>query len=278
MILINGIETDHLSSNDRGLQYGDGLFETIEVSAGHPVFLKQHLQRLVSGCLALNIPEPDISTLKEEIYRVCNAAKQAVLKILITRGIGGRGYSLPLTVSPTRVVSLYPFPEYPPVYAEDGINAIFCRTRLGLNPQMAGMKHLNRLEQVMARAEWNQSSIQEGVMLDLNGHVIEGTMTNLFYVKAGVLYTASLETAGVAGIIRGIIMQIAKDKEISLIEHSYGKADLLNADEAFVCNSIIGLWPIKQLDTVIFNIGKMTRELQTALAHHKESELKCAAK
>jgi 4-amino-4-deoxychorismate lyase len=276
MILINGIETNHLPINDRGLQYGDGLFESIEVSEGQPVFLEQHLQRLTAGCSTLMIPIPDLPMLRDEIYRVCHGSQQAVIKVIITRGIGGRGYRPPDNATPTRIVSLHPFPEYPAAYAETGINTRFCSTRLGLNPALAGIKHLNRLEQVMARAEWDLPGIQEGLMLNLNDHVIEGTMTNLFYVKAGILYTSSLETAGVAGIIRSIVMQIAKNKKISLIEHSYGKADLLSADEAFVCNSIIGLWPIKQLDTVNFNIGKMTRELQTVLAHYKESELKCA--
>ncbi|CAG7857314.1 partial 4-amino-4-deoxychorismate lyase, partial [biofilm metagenome] len=178
MILINGIEADHLPINDRGLHYGDGLFETIEVSEGHPVFLEQHLQRLTAGCSTLMIPIPDLPTLRDEVYRVCHGFQQAVLKVIITRGSGGRGYRPPDNAAPTRIVSLHSFPDYPINFAEDGINARFCSTRLGLNPALAGIKHLNRLEQVMARAEWNLPGIQEGLMLDLNDHVIEGTMTN----------------------------------------------------------------------------------------------------
>lgn len=275
MILVNGVESEHISLNDRGLQYGDGLFETIEVDAGHPIFIKQHLQRLYAGCIRLNIPAPDLITLTNEVCRVCNTAQQAVLKITITRGQGGRGYRQPETVTPTRIVALYPFPEYPTTYAKEGITARFCSTQLGLNPVLAGLKHLNRLEQIMARAEWNEPSIQEGIMLDLNGHVIEGVMTNLFYIKAGKLYTAALHLSGVAGVIRAIVMQLAADNNITLVEHEFGKKELLAADEAFVCNSIIGIWPIKQLAPVNFAIGAITKQLQHWLAQQREEDKKC---
>lgn len=277
MILINGEKSDHISINDRGLHYGDGLFETIEVNCGNPVFLGRHLQRLSKGCLSLSIPAPDLPALTDEVHRVCQESQRAVLKIIITRGIGGRGYRPPDTISPTRIVRLYPFPEYPSHYVDHGVNVRFCNTRLGLNRALAGIKHLNRLEQVLARAEWDHDGIQEGIMLDLNGHVIEGTMTNLFYIKNDVLYTSSLQFSGVAGIIRDIVMQLATNRQIPLTEHFYGKPELLNADEAFVCNSIIGIWPIKQIEGNHFAVGQRTKELQVALAQFKAGELKCAA-
>ncbi len=277
MILVNGAETDHIPYNDRGLQYGDGLFETIEVNAGHPVFLKQHLSRLQAGCLKLKLPTPEAKTLTDEIFRACKGSKQAVLKIIITRGIGGRGYRQPEAVSPTRIISLHPFPEYPAAYGEQGITARFCDTRLGLNPALAGIKHLNRLEQVMARAEWDDPGIQEGVMIDLNDCVIEGTMTNLFYVKDDILYTAALEFTGIAGIMRGLIVQLAAENRVSLIEKHYYKKDLLSADEAFFCNCLIGIWPIKQLGDVSFTIGDMTRQIQAWTLQYKGKEQRCAA-
>ncbi|MBM4206894.1 MAG: aminodeoxychorismate lyase [Gammaproteobacteria bacterium] len=271
MTLINGIETDHLPINDRGLQYGDGLFETIEISDGRPVFLDRHLQRLVKGCIALAIPTPDSAILIEEIQRVCRESPQAVLKIIITRGNGGRGYRLPQAVNPTRIISLHPFPEYPADYAEHGINARFCETRLGLNPALAGLKHLNRLEQVLARSEWNNDSCQEGIMQDANGYVIEGTMTNLFYLKNDHLYTSSLQLCGIAGIIRDIVMHLATSRQMPLIEHDYDKAELLSADSVFVCNSVIGIWPIKQLEGVQFAVSQTIKELQRALTDFKTS-------
>jgi 4-amino-4-deoxychorismate lyase len=273
MILINGVENDHITVNDRGFQYGDGLFETIEVVDGQPVFLEQHLLRLSKGCSKLNIPKPDIKQLTDEIYSVCKDSKKAVLKLIITRGGGGRGYRQPESIHPTRVISLHPFPDHPPTYAKHGINVRFCNTRLGLNPALAGIKHLNRLEQIMARAEWDDPAIQEGIMLDINNHVIEGTMSNIFYVKSNIIYTASLELAGVTGVMCGVIKGLIAEHNLTLIEHDYGKEDLLVADEVFVCNSIIGIWPVKQIGDVSFAVGNMTKQLQAWLTQFKKQGL-----
>ena len=270
MILVNGVETDRISANDRGFQYGDGLFETIEIQNGVPVFLEQHLKRLNADCIRLNIPVPNTNLLNEEIYRVCRSAKRAVIKIIVTRGVGGRGYRIPDSVTPTRVISLHPYPDYPDTHAKTGINARFCATRLGLNPLLAGIKHLNRLENVMARSEWNDLSIQEGIMLDINNHVIEGTMSNLFYVKDKTTYTASLQFSGVAGVLRGIIKQLLVEHNYAIVECSFDKDSLLAADEVFVCNSIIGIWPLKQIEKVSFAVGSLTRQLQDWLSQLKE--------
>jgi 4-amino-4-deoxychorismate lyase len=273
MILLNGEESDHITINDRGFQYGDGLFETIAVIKGRPIFFEQHLQRLTAGCSKLNIPKPDLNLLADEVYFVCNHAKQAVLKIIITRGAGGRGYRQPDVVEPTRVISLYPFPDYPAAYAELGIKLRFCDTRLGLNPALAGIKHLNRLEQIMARTEWDDPGIQEGIMLDINNHVIEGTMTNLFYAKGNEIFTASLNAAGVAGVTRAIIKNLIAEHDLSLIEHEFDREALLSADEIFVCNSIIGIWPVKQIGNLQFAVGNLTKQIQAWLTYRQEKAL-----
>lgn len=270
MILVNGEEIGHIACTDRGFQYGDGIFETIEVQNSRPVFLMEHLQRLETGCSTLRIPIPNIQLLTDEINFVCKRANRAVLKIIITRGSGGRGYRPPDALHPTRVLSLHPYPEYPSTYISQGINARFCDTRLGLNPTLAGLKHLNRLEQIMARAEWDDPDIQEGIMLDINNHVIEGTMTNLFYVKSHVVYTAVLDLSGVAGILRGLIKNLIKEHGLTLTEHDYFKEALLNADEIFVCNSIIGIWPVKNLDNICLPVGNITHLLQGWLFALKE--------
>jgi 4-amino-4-deoxychorismate lyase len=262
MILVNGIPQPHIEISDRGLQYGDGLFETLTVNNGKPVFLTQHLNRLINGCQRLLIPEPDADLLQAEIQQLCQNTKKAVLKIIITRGSGGRGYRQPDAIHSTRVLSLHPFLDYPDSYQQHGITARFCTTRLGLNPTLAGMKHLNRLEQVLARAEWHDDSVQEGIMLDINDKVIEGTMSNLFYSKNNQLYTADLTQSGVAGIIRSIIIY-----HESVIEHQFTQDELLDADELFVCNSVIGLWGIKQLAHRSFVVGSKTKHLQNWLAH-----------
>lgn len=273
MILINGESSDYIAVTDRGFQYGDGLFESIEVINGRPIFLQQHLCRLNTGCLKLKIPAPDAKQLIEEINFVCKNAKLAVLKIIITRGSGGRGYRQPDSLQPTRVISLHPFPEYPPTNAKQGIITRFCDVRLGLSPELAGIKHINRLEQVMARSEWDDPSIQEGIMLDINNHVIEGTMTNLFYIKDNVISTSPLKLSGVAGVMREILKKLITEKCLTLMECDYDKEKLLAADEAFVCNSIIGIWPIRQIEHMIFTAGSITTLLQAELEQYKKKEL-----
>jgi 4-amino-4-deoxychorismate lyase len=264
MILINGESKEHIEISDRGFQYGDGLFETIEIRDGVAVFLEQHLERLSLGCRRLCIPFPGADLLSLEADRLCRlwTSNLAVLKIIVTRGSGGRGYRQPDVIQPTRVLSLHPYPDYPVTYQDQGVVACFCTTRLGLNPALAGIKHLNRLEQIMARSEWNDPAIQEGLMLDANDHVIEGTMTNLFYIKNNNLYTAALAQSGVAGIMRRIIMTVSSDHGLSVIEHEFSKDELLSADELFVCNSIIGIWPIRQIGTSHFPVGPLTQSIQ----------------
>ncbi|NOT12134.1 MAG: aminodeoxychorismate lyase [Methylococcaceae bacterium] len=262
MILLNGEYKDHIEISDRGLQYGDGLFETIAVLEGQAIFWDQHWQRLHSGCVRLGIPVPDAELVKREAKRLCQDAQSAVLKIIVTRGSGGRGYRQPESIVPSRVLSLHPFPEYPHHYKELGIAARFCETRLGLNPSLAGMKHLNRLEQVLARAEWTDASIQEGIMLDINDHVIEGTMTNLFYIKNDTLNTSSIIHAGIAGIMRGIILSLWTGEGLPAVERTIAREELLSAEEVFVCNSIIGVWPVKRIEDSYFSVGPMTRQIQ----------------
>ncbi|PKM13157.1 MAG: aminodeoxychorismate lyase [Gammaproteobacteria bacterium HGW-Gammaproteobacteria-3] len=273
MVLVNGEPRQFVSIFDRGFQYGDGLFETIEISGGHPVYLDRHLKRLKLGCERLKIPCPDRHLLVHEAQSLAENQAQAVLKVIITRGLGGRGYRQPDVLQPTRVISLHPFPEYPEVFKRQGIRARFCSTRLGLNPALAGIKHLNRLEQVLARAEWSEAAIQEGLMLDSNDHVIEGTMTNLFYIADGQLHTAPLTQTGVAGIMREIIIELAKLNRLEVAVHFFKTPDLLAAEEIFVCNSIIGLWPVTELETRIFVKGTVTRRIMSWLACYKQQWL-----
>jgi 4-amino-4-deoxychorismate lyase len=273
MILVNGECREHIEISDRGFQYGDGLFETIAVTNGQPVFLNRHLDRLEAGCRRLYIPFPGTELLTFEAKKLCQYSGKAVLKLILTRGSGGRGYRQPDVIQTTRVLSIHPFPDYPDVYKAQGIAARFCDTRLGLNPGLAGIKHLNRLEQILARAEWTDPDIQEGIMLDMNEHVIEGTMTNLFYVKNETLYTSSLALAGVAGIIRGFIMAMSSDHDLSAVEHTFTKDELLSADEVFVCNSIVTIWPIVQIASTYFPVGERTRQLQNWLTQFQNEAI-----
>jgi len=262
MYLLNGESRHSIDISDRGLQYGDGLFETLEVLNGKPLFWQQHLARLQKGCKKLLITCPDTRLLHQEAQQVIKQTQQGVLKIIITRGSGGRGYRLPATSQPTRLLSLHPKADFPESYYQQGINMRFCRHRLGLNPDLAGIKHLNRLEQVMARSEWQDADIQEGLMSDTRGFVIEGTMSNIFFVKQKKIYTPALNLSGVAGIVRGLVFDIAWNLGIEIIETQATVKDIIQADELFISNSVIGIWPVARLEKYSFQAGPLTKQIQ----------------
>lgn len=264
-VLINGAPAATLSVHDRGLLYGDGLFETLAVSGGRPLHWPRHLARLQRGCARLGIPAPDSTRLWEEALRVAGGAMRAVVKILVTRGQGARGYR-PVSGPATRIVSLHPAPEYPAAHGSAGVAVRWCSTRLGLNPALAGLKHLNRLEQVMARAEWDDPDIAEGLMLDTEGHVIEGTMTNLFAVLGATLVTPDLSSCGVCGITRERILEHARELGIPTRVGVLTPAELAEASEVFLCNSLIGLWPVRSLAGRTLPGGGFAPRLATALA------------
>lgn len=273
MVLINGESRHSVDISDRGFQYGDGLFETIAVANGKPLFLQQHLNRLLTGCERLFIPPPDQTLLIAESRQLAATADNAVLKLIITRGSGGRGYRQPAFISPTRVLSLHPFPEYPASYQADGVRVRFCRQRLAINPMLAGIKHMNRLEQVLARAEWDGDAIQEGLMCDYEGYVIEGTMSNLFVVKNGMLLTPNLARCGVKGILREIVLDYAAANNIGVSEkQQLDQKSVLEADEMFITNSVIGIWPVRQLNEQCFKVGRITRRMQQWYAEARKEE------
>lgn len=272
MFLLNGEHRQVVDVTDRGFQYGDGLFETMAVAGGKPLFLARHIERLARGCSRLAIPMPDRETLVLEARQLASSADAAVLKLIVTRGSGGRGYRQPEAIQPTRLFSLHPFPSYPPQFQTDGIAARFCRQRLAINPALAGIKHLNRLEQVLARAEW-QEEVQEGLMLDYQGHVVEGTMSNLFFCKDGVLFSPPLGQCGIAGIVREIVIEFAVRLGIEYQEKPIFESGLLEADEIFVTNSVIGIWPVRRLEQQCFKVGRITRRMQQGYAEARKEEM-----
>ena len=270
MFLINGENRTELTVSDRGFQYGDGLFETIEVFKGQLLFVEQHYQRLALGCKKLLLPVPDKSLLLYEAHKISREVERGVIKIIITRGSGGRGYRQPDCLQPTRIVSLHPFPDYPAAFQQEGVNTRFCQHRLGHNPALAGIKHLNRLEQILARAEWTNPAIQEGLLFDLEDNLIEGTMSNLFFVQHKTLYTPLLTHAGIAGIMRDFVLHTAQKKGIKTVQGKFTQEQILTADEIFLTNSIIGIWPVKQLEQTSFAVGILTQTMQHALTELKK--------
>ena len=258
---VDGAPATQLSVQDRGLAYGDGLFETIAVRAAQPVLSERHLARLAEGCARLAIPL-DLALLTAELRAFCGQLNEGVAKLILSRGDGLRGYGPPPAPQPRRILLGSPPPSYPAAYAEQGVRLFPCTTRLGEQPLLAGLKHLNRLEQVLARAEWQDAEHAEGLMRDSSGRVIEGVYSNLFLVKDGVLITADLSRCGVAGVMRAELLEQARALGVECQVRDIDYAELLDADEVLLCNSVYGVWPVRALGLHDWPVGSLTRKLQ----------------
>ena len=261
-IMINGIVTADVNVMDRGFQYGDGLFETMKVVNRKIPLWQKHWQRLTKGCDILSIPLPEKSALEKDIEKIINDASKAVLKLMVTRGIGGRGYAVTEKLEPEVILIRTDYPGYPDSHWQDGIRTRMCETRLSQQPALAGIKHMNRLEQVLARNEWHDDNISEGIMLDSHDNVVEGTMSNLFLVKDGTTYTPKLNLCGVAGVMRETVLTILDEEAIPYEITHVSQAMLTSADEVFLTNSIIGLWPVKKIDDTVYSIGNISKIIQ----------------
>ncbi|HEY3859556.1 MAG TPA: aminodeoxychorismate lyase [Gammaproteobacteria bacterium] len=256
---LNGQPVEALPVTDRGLHYGDGLFETLAVQGGKIPRLLLHLDRLCNGCARLGFPKPDAVALQRELQQAADGQDRAALKLMLTRGSGGRGYRPPEQPVVSRLLLRYPWPDYPAEWSGQGIELRICRTRLARNPELAGLKHLNRLEQVLARSEWSEGA-QEGLMLDTEGWVIEGTMCNVFGSPAeGKLVTPDLSQAGVAGVTRHHILGRARGQGLEVEVRPLSLDELLGCQELFVCNSIAGVWPVKRIESQDYSVGPLTR-------------------
>ena len=210
--------------------------------------------------MAINCPTQ--SLLLDEVKLVVGGHPSVAAKIVITRGSGPRGYAAPTAQAPLRVVSASPYQPQP---AQQGIHARICQLRLSHQPALAGAKHLNRLENVLARAEWREPEIREGLLLDCDENAIGGTMSNLFIAKNGVFYTPDLSRCGVAGVTRARVISIAHRFGVACHQVHLPLQRVLEADELFFVNSLIGVWPVVKLDGHAWPIGKLSERLRAAL-------------
>jgi 4-amino-4-deoxychorismate lyase len=265
--LVNGVRSDGIPVDDRGLHYGDGLFETIAIENGEALCLARHMRRLQSGCKRLGISFPLLQQLVSEVGALAAGQPRAVCKVIVTRGGGRRGYRpVSLNQDPDtsqRMVLLYPGGNAP-----DGepVNIRVCETRLGRNSAIAGLKHLNRLEQVLACSEWDDPDIAEGLMMDGEGMVIEATMSNVFGVRGGALLTPDLTHCGVAGIVRDQVLELAQaltGRAAALGEYTLD--ELLDWDEIFVCNTTREVAPVKRVGEREYAPGPVTEAVRMAV-------------
>lgn len=267
--LINGVRTDNIGIGDRALHYGDGLFETFAINKGKPQLWQAHIERLLRGCAVLGLPQPDVEQLFSEATQLCQHSEQAVLKLILSRGPGGRGYRAPSHPQPCRILLRYPWPELPDW--QHGVTLRLCQTPLSCHPQLSGIKHLNRLEQILARNEWQEEGIYEGLMCDPQGHVIEGTMSNLFAIHNGKLITPALSACGLPGTMRQLIITLAREAGLACEERSLQAADLAQMDELFICNSILAVMPVSRLGETCYPIEQGLQWRHRVIRHLEKS-------
>ena len=253
------------AADDRGLAYGDGLFETLRVAAGRAVLADAHWARLADGCRRLGIPAQ--AFWREALTDFLQGRGDGVVRIQVTRGSGGRGYLPPPDCQPLTVMSWHAAPVWPASHACDGVSAGSGELRLACQPALAGLKHLNRLEQVLLRQELaRQPDCAELVVSDSEGRLVEGVFSNLFLVRDGALRTPALTRCGVAGVLRGALLAACAAQGLAATEADLTQDDLANADEAFFCNSVYGIWPLRQWHERSWRPGPITRQCQAMIA------------
>lgn len=263
--LINGSKDGNLSPLDRGFAYGDGIFRTIAMRDSQPLHWDAHYAKLVQDCNVLGIVCPNASVLLGDIERLFKDRGQAVAKIIITRGEGARGYSMPSLAQPNRIVVKTEYPAFPKTNFDNGVRLYQCKTRLGHQPQLAGIKHLNRLENVLARAEWSDNGFADGLLLDMYDNAIECTMSNLFARYGDILSTPDLGRCGVAGVTRQRVMDLAPSMGLKVDIAHIPVNTLFQADEIIITNSLFGAWQVIELGQKKWQTQPLGSELRKKL-------------
>lgn len=262
-VLVNGLPNAGIAFDDRGLLYGDGLFETCLAVNGAVALWPRHMQRLAEGCGRLHLGMVNPAVLVAEVAQLAAGHARAVVRITITRGAGPRGYGPQGADQPTRIISAFPAPAVASGWSHAAMRLRWCTTRLAIQPALAGIKHLNRLEQVLARAEWQGADTDEGLLRSMDGSVVCATAANLFIVSDGRIITPPLGDNGVAGVMRGQLMDMAPvEQQVLNVD------DVMQADELFLTNAVRGIMPVGQLDGRRWTLGTMTHALM----------MRCAAK
>ena len=255
------------------MSYGDGVFTTLLIQGGAPLFLRRHLDRLVRDATLIKLPTPDIAQIEKEIRSALVKGQDGILKLLMTRGQGGRGYLPPSHPVPTRIMYLFP-PKRDGASQHPGLVATYSKTVLGFSPSLAGIKHLNRLEQVLARSELEGLSVDEGLMRDSEDFVVEGTMSNLFGVQGGRVLTPLLDRCGVRGVMRDLVIDALRSEFGMIVQEVRLKpSDLAQCDEVFLTNGVMGIQPVVKLDQRNYPEGALTRSLRDWLKDEQHREV-----
>lgn len=249
---------DAVLAEGRGFAYGDGVFETMRAIDGSIPWWPAHRARLALGASRLRIQLPSIERLDRELHDWRSLHRDAVIKLVVSRGSSGRGYAPAPNVPPVWVLIAAPLPV---PSRPGGLVLRWCDTRLSRQPLLAGIKHCNRLEQIMARAECSDPAIDEGLMRDTEGGVIAATNANLFVLREGRWWTPPLDHCGVAGICRGWALQ-----SLAAGERQLGVDDVETADAVVLCNAVRGILPVARLGERVWSPHSAVDEARRRLA------------
>jgi 4-amino-4-deoxychorismate lyase len=254
----------HLDTDNRGFQYGDGVFETIAVRHGKPRLWNYHMRRLGRACerLGLTLPTSIDAAVTDAIESTLEDRHRCVVKVVVTAAPGQRGYGREMPGQAETFVTVFPATELERSAYRHGIVTRFCDTRLAVGSPFAGLKTLNRLEQVLARSELRQTDALEGFTFDVENRLICGTMSNVFLVRDNAVATPALQRCGVEGVMRQLVLDLAPDIEVGDLV----LADLQAADEVFITNSQIGLVPVSRCGDHSWPVGPVTLATMRKLA------------
>ncbi|WP_286268801.1 aminodeoxychorismate lyase [Thalassotalea hakodatensis] len=252
---LNGIRTEDISITDRGLAYGDGVFTTAKIVDGTILLLMEHIERLKESCARIALSDIDWHALKAELVKQSTAFPLAVLKVMITAGTGGRGYSRIGVSKPNVIVMVHEFPKHYIDWQQAGVSIGIAKTRLGINPNLAGIKHLNRLEQVLIRKELDESQWQDLIVTDVQNNIVETSCANVFWIKNNDVFTPELGSSGVSGLLRN--QTIRQLSEIKLIKEPLDS--LVDIDAMIICNSVMGYVPVKNFNGHTLSLSVASR-------------------
>jgi len=267
IVLINGAKRSKTTVFNRNTQFGDGLFETCVVESKNILFWPYHLARLNKGCKKLGIDQVDESFWLSDIRNALSISRlnNCVVKIILSRGESLRGYGFEDGIKPVRIVIVSEMPKSIP---NQKLALDFCESGYASNPKLAGIKHCNRLEQILARADLKSD---EGIMLDGDGDVISVTQGNIFSIYANTLNTPRLEHCGIEGTRRAIILEIASKLGLQINVGALSVDKLMESDEVFITNSVMGIQSVTKIGDMSFSSNGETESIKSAFEEKKQS-------
>ncbi|MEC4724851.1 aminodeoxychorismate lyase [Shewanella sp. D64] len=264
-VWVNGVLATKIDPMDRGLAYGDGLFATMRIVKGEVQFLPAHFARLTQGAKRLGFAWSASPTLAEQLKQLALTQRNACVKLLLSRGVGGRGYAAPSPCLVNEVVFLSAFPQHYCLWQREGISLALSDILLAKQPRLAGIKHLNRLEQVLIKSIQLPEGFDDWLVLDNDGSIIESSIANLFFIKERTIFTPAITHCGVAGMMREqviyALIDLGYNLDIKPIHHN----DLAQFEHCFMTNSLLGLVDIKQIDSIAYSKSSFSDTLRQTL-------------